>query len=218
MKRIQVRKLLLNQMSINIDVISEKIDAIEETHFIDTVNWAKYSEKPLVKFKIAYTNGYILLKYYVEENHIRAVNTLNNSTVWEDSCCEFFCAPSAKAYYNLEVNCIGTPLLGYGKDRNNRELQSDEVIDRILVKSSLGRKVIEAATGNYSWELTLVIPVSVFTKDKIENLEGKVFKVNFYKCGDKTPKMHFLSWNPIETPRPDFHRTDYFGELEFVAE
>ncbi|WP_336524905.1 carbohydrate-binding family 9-like protein, partial [Bacteroides acidifaciens] len=25
----------------------------------------------------------------------------------------------------------------------------------------------------------------------------------------------FLSWNPIEIEKPDFHRPDFFGTLEF---
>ena len=30
-------------------------------------------------------------------------------------------------------------------------------------------------------------------------------KANFYKCGDKLPVPHFLSWKPINVPAPDFH-------------
>ncbi|MCF0172470.1 MAG: hypothetical protein HUJ91_01855, partial [Bacteroidales bacterium] len=26
---------------------------------------------------------------------------------------------------------------------------------------------------------------------------------------------HFLSWNPIGTPTPDFHCPEYFGTIEF---
>ncbi|WP_449033796.1 carbohydrate-binding family 9-like protein, partial [Prevotella sp.] len=27
---------------------------------------------------------------------------------------------------------------------------------------------------------------------------------------------HFLSWNPIDLPAPDFHRPDFFGEIRFL--
>ncbi|MGH2565575.1 MAG: carbohydrate-binding family 9-like protein, partial [Ginsengibacter sp.] len=40
-------------------------------------------------------------------------------------------------------------------------------------------------------------------------------KVNFYKCGDKLPKPHFLTWNTVETEDPDFHAPEYFGSMEF---
>ena len=47
------------------------------------------------------------------------------------------------------------------------------------------------------------------------SLKGKTLRANFYKCGDKLQQMHFLSWNPIDVPKPDFHRPDFFGEVTF---
>ncbi len=42
-----------------------------------------------------------------------------------------------------------------------------------------------------------------------------LLKANFYKCGDELQTPHFLSWNPIEIEKPDFHRPDFFGTLRF---
>jgi hypothetical protein len=42
---------------------------------------------------------------------------------------------------------------------------------------------------------------------------GKRMKGNFQKCGDKTKFPHYGSWNRIDTPEPDFHRPEYFGDL-----
>jgi hypothetical protein len=42
-----------------------------------------------------------------------------------------------------------------------------------------------------------------------------VSNANFYKCGDDTSKRHYLSWNPVKTAKPDFHRPEYFGILNF---
>ena len=38
---------------------------------------------------------------------------------------------------------------------------------------------------------------------------------NFYKCGDKQVEPHYLSWNPVLTDNPDFHRPEYFGKVIF---
>ncbi|WP_350005689.1 carbohydrate-binding family 9-like protein, partial [Phocaeicola dorei] len=46
-------------------------------------------------------------------------------------------------------------------------------------------------------------------------LDGMVVRANFYKCGDELQKPHFLSWSPIKIEKPDFHRPDFFGLLEF---
>jgi hypothetical protein len=39
---------------------------------------------------------------------------------------------------------------------------------------------------------------------------------NFYKCADETISPHYLSWNPIDAPAPDFHRPEFFGEIHFL--
>jgi len=56
---------------------------------------------------------------------------------------------------------------------------------------------------------------AVFFKHRIGSLGGKTVRANFYKCGDELQTPHFLSWNPVRTERPDFHRPDFFGVLEF---
>ena len=38
---------------------------------------------------------------------------------------------------------------------------------------------------------------------------------NFYKCGDKLQTPHFLSWNPIDLEKPNFHCPEFFGMLRF---
>lgn len=60
-----------------------------------------------------------------------------------------------------------------------------------------------------TWSLTICIPFEVIGLDPArlpEKLRG-----NIYKCGDKTAHPHFLSWAPVGTSQPDFHRPEYFG-------
>ena len=45
--------------------------------------------------------------------------------------------------------------------------------------------------------------------------DGLKVKGNVYKCGDMLPHPHFLSFFPIDLPKPDFHRPDFFGSVEF---
>ena len=47
-------------------------------------------------------------------------------------------------------------------------------------------------------------------------LDGRTMRANFYKCGDLLPRPHFLSWNAISLPRPDFHCPEFFGTLRFM--
>jgi hypothetical protein len=66
-----------------------------------------------------------------------------------------------------------------------------------------------------NWTLTLAIPVQVFSFHHFNSFQGKKCKVNFYKCGDDLSQPHYLAWNNIESPKPNFHLPDFFGRAEF---
>ncbi|MDE6449753.1 MAG: hypothetical protein K2L41_06690, partial [Muribaculaceae bacterium] len=34
-----------------------------------------------------------------------------------------------------------------------------------------------------------------------------------YSCASAIESPYYLSWSPIDTPRPDFHRPEFFGYL-----
>lgn len=39
--------------------------------------------------------------------------------------------------------------------------------------------------------------------------------MNLFKCGDELSHPHFLSWQPIRTEKPDFHRPEFFAQVRF---
>ena len=203
----------------NIDLakVSGLLEAHAELHAIDLLNWEEFQYLPEVKFRIAHSNNQIWLKYYVNEKNILAEVTETNGGVSRDSCVEFFFDPWADGnYYNFEFSCIGTTHLAYGPGRHNRKFIDEKVINnKIKVNSTLGNEPFEERTGGHAWEMTIVIPAAVMTDDKSIVLKGLETKANFYKCGDKTSERHYISWNPVGTERPDFHRPEYFGTLIF---
>lgn len=214
MKSLTVRKI--SRANIRVESLSDLLDEENiEFHLINEVNWKNYSYCPLVRFRIAYTSDALLLNYQVEEDCIRAKYGEDNGSVWTDACVEFFIIPADDGiYYNIESNCIGTVLVGAGKERSNREHANPDVMNKIQRWASLGCQTFEKR-GHTKWELSLILPYSVFFKSKVETLAGKTVRGNFYKCGDELATPHFVSWNPIEVPQPDFHRPDAFGTLVF---
>lgn len=174
--------------------------------------WPSFAYKPEVRFSIAHTDGHIVLTFNVEEEAVRHVNTEINSSVWEDSCVEFFISFDGRGYYNFEFNCIGTALVGFGSDRNNRKLLPLTLVKRIKCFTKM-----EKTAKGFEWQMQAVIPLTVFMYHAVFNLEGKKCKANFYKCGDQLPRPHFLAWNNIETAEPDFHQPAFFGDIEFEA-
>lgn len=202
---------------INLETISELLEEKTELHSIDVINWEKFQYHPKVKFRIAHSNNQIWLKYYVNEKSILAEVTETNGPVAGDSCVEFFFDPQADGnYYNFEFSCIGTTHLAYGPARKERVFIAPEIIEKeILVSSSLGNQSFIENTGDHNWEMTIVIPASSLVNDPGIQLKGMKTNANFYKCGDKSAEKHYLTWNPVRTERPDYHRPEFFGTVIF---
>ena len=182
---------------------------------IDNQNWVPV-EGVKASFDISHRGSSILLRYVVQEPQVIAVNKGFNSSVWEDSCVEFFISLEGdENYYNFEFSAIGTVLGAYGPDRNKRIWSPEDVLEQIQVNPSLGQEAIENLEGDIQWELDIVLPLQVFCHHELSDIAGKKARANFYKCGDKLKKPHFLSWSPVLTPEPNFHCPQFFGDLEF---
>jgi hypothetical protein len=188
-----------------------------EWNNLDTVNWTEYDYRPYVQFRIAYSDTAIFLHYKVMEYSVRALAMDDNGEVWKDSCVEFFVMPENDGiYYNFEFNCIGTCLLAAGTERNGREFAAPDLISQISHRSSLFRERITERKTYGTWNITIGIPYSCFFRHPGYLPAGKTVRANFFKCGDELKYPHFLSWNPIDTEKPEFHRPEFFGTLKFA--
>jgi hypothetical protein len=217
MKTLQVRKEIFEDEIPGLEEISATLDKQGRGHFIDTINWKEYQYRPDVRFNIAYSDREILLKYYIKEKYFKAEKTTTNQMVCEDSCVEFFISPpNDSGYYNFEFNAIGTCLLGTGTCRTDRLLAPAEIISKIRRMTSPQKKPVKDKNEEFIWTITIAIPKEVFFHHEIEELTGKTFRANFYKCGDKLPEPHYITWNPVGTPEPDFHQPGFFGLLKFM--
>lgn len=216
MKKLVIKKL--DCANIDAKDIPQMLDNEQiEYNGIECVNWKKdFPYAPKVQFRMAYNKEGILLHYVVEEGFVRAMANGDNGKVWEDACCEFFCSPvNDGSYYNIECNCVGTVLVGFGKTRENRQHAPQTTTSNIKRWSSLGNQNFDIKQAPQQWQLALVIPYTTFFKHDVPSLEYTTIRANFYKCGDKLPQAHFLSWNEINLPRPDFHCPHFFGEVQF---
>lgn len=213
MKELNVKKV--SAAHIPVEAIPALLDE-EKIAFqsIASVNWKEYPYAPEVQFRIAYTQDAILLHYKVKEASVRAMAGHDNGPVWEDACVEFFSIPAEDGiYYNIECNCAGTLLVGAGAGREGRQHAPQEILDRVQRWSSLGREAFEERVEDGMWEVALIIPFTTFFLHQINSLEGKSIRANFYKCGDALKTPHFLSWNPIDLPSPNFHCLQFFGTI-----
>lgn len=156
----------------------------------------------------------MILEYKVKEKYLKSIYLKTNEPVYKYSCVEFFISFDEIHYYNFEFNSLGTALVGYGSaDRGSRKHLPVPLIQKIQTKSTISSSKVKGVDNE--WSIQLQIPFEVFYNENIESSKGKNATANFYKCGDDLPEPHFISWNRIEAPEPDFHIPKYFGMVEF---
>ena len=199
--------------NLEVDDIIKQLDDNGTRCTVDCLNWKEqFPYTPLTAFTAAHSGKYIYIDFFVRCNYLRAVNYENNSHVHQDSCVEFFVAPKGNApYYNFEFNCIGTIHAARRMDRHNGTPLSDEDLNRVLRYPSCGTRPFEELEGMFSWNLLVAIPLDIMGLEY--NGNAIPLKGNFYKCADLTSQPHFLSWMPIDTPEPDFHRPEFFADI-----
>ena len=185
---------------------------------IDQVNWPEsFPEKPEVSVEVSNDHEALYLHYRVKGEQLRAVTTEDQGPVWEDSCVEFFCqVPGDKHYCNFECNCIGS-IVGSRRLGRAEEVVpfSPDEMGTIERKCTFPREALEEKDGLFAWEVELRIPLRLIFREK-KPAFPQTLKANFYKCADKTKKPHFVSWQPIDLPKPDFHCPQFFGEITLL--
>ena len=180
------------------------------TDTIECINWQEYPYKPTVRFRIAHNGSAVLVRFDVEEVHTKAVCTNTNGPVWEDSCVEFFVKnPAGEGYFNFEVNCIGTALAAFRRSRTDADHFDAERMACVRRFGSLPHVKIDSRGEGQRWWMVEVIPFALLGLE----CAPKQIEANFYKCGDKCDRPHFLSWSPIDKPEPNFHCPEFFGEV-----
>lgn len=183
---------------------------------VATLNWPDdFPYCPECNVRAAWCDKGLDILYNVKGLDLRALAMSDNGPVWQDSCCEFFVSdPCDGTYYNFEMNCIGTLLVSKRKSREDCVHYTAEKLKKVKRFTSLERKQVEINDKEFSWSVGMFIPFSLIGIDK-HHIPTSL-KANFYKCGDLTAHTHFLSWSPIDAPKPDFHRPDFFGTLELA--
>lgn len=179
------------------------------------INWATYPYAPDVKVALGYTTSDLAIKFWVREQAVLARHTRPNASVCQDSCVELFFSPDGIHYLNVEMNCIGTVLIGRGTCRQDSRTLAAEQVSRVTCVCSLGHEPFEERRETTSWQLLARIPLDLLELPDGDRLRGQKYRANIYKCGDALSVPHYLTWNPIRSERPDFHRPECFGTLLF---
>lgn len=188
-----------------------------EEQAIACCNWpGEYPYAPKVTFRMFHTGALLMLRFDVEERYTAARIAEDNGRVWTDSCVEFFIAPGdEKGYYNFETTCIGRMLVGFRHTHADAVHAPAELLRRILRMPTIGTEPFEERLGDNRWQMTLAIPPEALFRHEVTDWSGLEARMNLYKCGDELSRPHFLSWQPIATPKPNFHVPEFFVGVKF---
>jgi len=213
MKTLYVPHQDISQYETVFDKINLLLNAGAEV-VVDQVNWKDAFPKLLpVSVRIAHDSEHLYLYYQVTGEAIRAVNTEDFGSVWEDSCVEFFMQRQGeKTYRNFECNVLGVLLAAHHETRE-KAIQLTGEVQSVIRHSTICHRYEDGRQVS-DWTLYLEIPKQAMGFAEHESLAGQQIRANFYKCGDKTPEPHFISWNPIDLPSPNFHVPQFFGLLK----
>src|SRR5512138_2529837 len=121
--------------------------------------------QPMVQVKMMYDHNNLYVIFLVKDRYIRCVTKEINGPVWNDSCVEFFFAPDnnfPERYFNLEINCGGTPLMHYSTVARKQTLVIDPVeIAKIEIAHTLSQIVDPEIKDELSWSVEYRIPLKL---------------------------------------------------------
>ena len=180
-------------------------------------NWPdKFPYVPGVTFTVWHDSQYFHIKYNVDEKTVRAEQNILGGEVYMDSCVECFISPGENNpyYYNFEFNAAGKVAMARRTGRSDPQSAPIEVLESIKVYPSLGTEPFAERPGK-PWSLEVCIPASALWLDGVQKWDSMKMRMNFYKCGDGLSEPHYITWQPIKTENPDYHRPEFFVPVEF---
>ncbi len=226
----QARKLL-KTVSAKVDISACTWRNDESNKSVNLLGTVKAS------LKMGYSGTILGLLYTIEGDELLVRYTQDWDRVCQDSCVECFIAsePNNPAYVNLEFNPLGTCWAQIGPDREHRKNLSKTAVSTIFRRGLITTKAIDIGSvdteSRFRWEMLVMFPmqkVGVLTHSSAQcavdqavsectadMLKGTRLQANFYTTGDDLQKPVYQSWCAIDTPSPDFHQPNYFGELVF---
>ena len=179
------------------------------------------SHRPLAQAKLQYDQQSVYVVFRVQDRYVRSVVTEYQGGVCTDSCVEFFFTPGAdlaEGYFNIEVNCGGNLLFTHRMARDQDVIAVHPAdAEALSVAHTLPPRVEPEIAHPVTWQVAYRVPVAIIAKyaPATPPARGATWRANFYKCADLSSHPHWLTWAPVAWPKPDFHRKEFFGTLEF---
>lgn len=189
------------------ETMPEAFKALNEAAISDYPWLEKYPDSFPAFARVGYNESGLIVLMYAKENPILKNITVISTRQCTDSCLEFFVKPFPEnddRYMNIEISASGVPYVGLGPGRG-MGTKFKGLVNGMDVSASEHK-------GGW-WAVSYRIPACFMKMIYGETLAaGSKMKANFYKCSENI-HPHFGTWNHVESPKPDFHRPECFGDL-----
>jgi hypothetical protein len=177
--------------------------------------------QPKVQVKLMYDSNFIYGIFRVDDKFVRCITDSINGPVWQDACVEFFFSPDnnlPEAYFNLEINCGGTPLFFYHTDAEAPKTPIDlGDIKSIEIAHTMPKITDPEITDSITWFIEFKLPIEMLKKYTTISTpsRGTYWKANFYKIARNNTNPHGITWALLDKDVNSFHSPEYFGKLLF---
>jgi len=177
--------------------------------------------RPVTQVKILYDDNSLYVIFRVDDCYVSCREQVWNGPVSNDACVEFFFSPDSQRpewYFNLEVNCGGTPLMRYNTvPRKEFTTIDPQLIRGIEIAHSLPARVDPEITEPLTWTVEYRIPFTLLEKFSRVSFPkpGVSWRANFYKTAAQGTNPHWITWSMVRSSQLDFHLPVFFGALNF---
>ena len=107
-------------------------------------------------------------------------------------------------YLNIEINSAGCCYAKHGHSRKGRTAFTAAEIAALKIK---------AEQKADSWSVSLVVPRAFIAA--LAGYDafavGQTFALNLYKISETKEHEHYVAFNPVEVPTPNFHLPEFFA-------
>ncbi len=190
-------------------VVKTKIENADRFYLKNKL-WGYDDYDAPVYVQLVYDDEYFTVRFTVEESDPLCEKKNHFEWVHEDSCVEFFVnftPEQSNKYINFEVNAAGIMNVAIRTDRYDGIPLTLEEVQNLQIHPEIQED---------KWIVTYKISYELIKKyfPEFDIQTCNYIYANFYKCGEHTKLVHFVSFYKVETPTPDFHRPEYFGKIE----
>lgn len=196
----------------SITIARGDISAAPFTPIACTNAWPGTDRAVEARFAASYDDAALHLRFITDKAPLLCRNFADQTPVSRDSCVEAFLQPAPGGeYWNFEFNMAGMLNASHRLTRPEPTRLGAPELAMVRRRATPGAQAPVDVPGNDSaWELTVDIPWALM---KLRPEKGTALRGNFYACASDAKPPYYLSWAPIDTHKPDFHRPEFFGDI-----